>query len=216
MVTHTRYDTESYSKGAVMARTKPADERRADLLKAGEALFVAKGVAATTLEDITTTAGVSKGLFYLYFRSKDDLVFALQEQFVSEFAERVRVVTESRPDWPGKLDVCIQACFDRFQAQDQLHEVLFRHAGHSTVAAEQPAHNRLVDAIRSLLCDGVDAGAFRIEDIEATALLIFSAMHAFDPTFRDDDRVGDDRLVRATQQLVRRAVGVEGAPASTC
>ncbi len=198
-----------------MARTKPADERRADLLRAGEALFVAKGVAATTLEDITTTAGVSKGLFYLYFHSKDDLVLALQEQFVNEFADRVRDVTSSQPDWPGKLDACIQACFDRFQAQDQLHEVLFRHAGHSTGAPEQPpAHNRLVDAIRSLLADGVDAGAFRVEDIEATALLIFSAMHAFDPTFRDDDRVGDARLVRATQQFVRRAVGIEGAPAS--
>jgi TetR/AcrR family transcriptional repressor of nem operon len=52
-----------------MARTKPAEQRRADLLAAGRELFLAKGVAATSLEDITGRAGVSKGLFYLYFNT---------------------------------------------------------------------------------------------------------------------------------------------------
>ena len=60
-----------------MPRTKPAEQRRADLLEAGKALFLAQGVAATSLEDITSRAGVSKGLFYLYFHSKDDLVQAV-------------------------------------------------------------------------------------------------------------------------------------------
>ena len=67
-----------------MARTKPAEQRRADLLEAGRELFLAKGVAATSLDDVTSRAGVSKGLFYLYFRSKDDLLTALQDQFSAE------------------------------------------------------------------------------------------------------------------------------------
>ena len=46
-----------------MARTKPAEQRRADLLAAGRELFLAKGVAATSLDEITSRAGVSKGLF---------------------------------------------------------------------------------------------------------------------------------------------------------
>ena len=37
-----------------MPRTKPAEEQRADLLEAGRALFLSKGVAATSLEDITS------------------------------------------------------------------------------------------------------------------------------------------------------------------
>jgi hypothetical protein len=45
------------------------------------------------------------------------------------------------------------------------------------------------------------------------ALLLFCAMRAFDPTFRDDDRLPDARLVRATQQLARRTVGVAAPPA---
>src|SRR5882724_9101871 len=42
---------------AVMTRTKPAEQRRADLLAAGQALFLAKGIAGTSLDDITRRGG---------------------------------------------------------------------------------------------------------------------------------------------------------------
>ena len=92
-----------------MPRTKPAEERRADLLAAGEALFVAKGISATTLEDVTSRAGMSKGLFYVYFRSKEDLVLALQEEFSKQFAERISIAASAHSDWGAKLDACVQA-----------------------------------------------------------------------------------------------------------
>src|ERR1700678_4586863 len=87
---------------ARMARTKPAEQRRADLLEAGRELFLAKGVAATSLDDITSRAGVSKGLFYLYFHSKDDLLTALHVQFSTELADCIRAATDPVADWPPK------------------------------------------------------------------------------------------------------------------
>jgi AcrR family transcriptional regulator len=80
-----------------VTRTKPAEQRRAELLAAGQALFLAKGIAGTSLDDITQRAGVSKGLFYLYFPSKEDLVLALREQFSHELAERMRAAAEAIP-----------------------------------------------------------------------------------------------------------------------
>ena len=90
-----------------MTRTKPAEQRRADLLAAGRTLFLAKGIAATSLDDITRQAGVSKGLFYLYFASKEDLVLALQEQFSGEVAARMAaaataLVEAGPPDWGAR------------------------------------------------------------------------------------------------------------------
>ena len=113
----------------VMSRTKPAEERRADLLAAGRALFITKGIAATTLEEITTGAGVSKGLFYQYFGCKDDLVAALQEQFSSQFARRMRDAIEAEPDWAAKLDATVQATFECYRDLHELHEVLFHPGG---------------------------------------------------------------------------------------
>ena len=92
-------------------------------------MFLAKGIAATSLDDITQRAGVSKGLFYLYFRSKEDLILALQEQFSRQFADRIRAAADGPADWCGKLDACVRASFECYRDLHDLHEVLFHH-GH--------------------------------------------------------------------------------------
>ncbi|SNQ50382.1 Transcriptional regulator [Frankia canadensis] len=207
-----------------MSRVRSAVERRAQLMDAGAELFTTKGLAATTLDDITRRAGVSKGLFYQYFSSKEALVFALQEKFATAFATDVSAAAAERPDWPGKLDAVVLACYERFTAQEDLHDVLFRHLPGDTVgpraagesadlevtgpAGHQAAHRHLVRAIGELLDAGIAAGAYRVADVEATALLFFTAMHAFDRAFRHDYGLTDDRLIQATQRLVRGAAGI--------
>jgi TetR/AcrR family transcriptional regulator, transcriptional repressor for nem operon len=204
-----------------MTRTKPAEQRRADLLAAGQALFVTKGIAGTSLEDITTGAGVSKGLFYLYFRSKEDMVLALQEQFSAQLADRVRAAASAEPDWARKLDACVRAAFASYRDLHDQHEVLFHHAGphgHGQAAghgplhgpSHGPSHAPLVEAIRELLGQGVDAGAYRIEDPATTAVIFYAIMHAFDHDMYGDRPPPDDQLIRATQQLFRRAAGIPG------
>jgi AcrR family transcriptional regulator len=217
-----------------MTRTKPAEQRRAELLAAGQAQFLAKGVAATSLEDITSGAGVSKGLFYLYFRSKEDLVLALQDQFSTEFAARILAAAAAEPDWGAKLDACVQVSFDFYQDMHDLHEVLFRHpaghrehpaghrehtagqhtagtAGHHAVGDREDAgHGRVVEAIQRILTDGTAAGALDVEDPETTAILCYASMHAFDPGFHGGGPGHPDgkALLRAAQLLFRRAAGV--------
>jgi TetR/AcrR family transcriptional regulator, transcriptional repressor for nem operon len=189
-----------------MSRTKPAEQRRADLLEAGRALFLSKGVAATSLEEITSRAGVSKGLFYTYFQSKDDLLRALQDQFSVELAERVRVATTSVADWGSRLDACVEAISSSYREQNDLHEILFRHGGHVS-ASHRATHALVLQALSDLLASGAAAGAFDVDDPDATAVLIWASTHGFDPEFLGQPTFGDDRLVRAAQQLFRRAAG---------
>jgi TetR/AcrR family transcriptional regulator, transcriptional repressor for nem operon len=204
-----------------MTRTKPAEQRRADLLAAGQAQFLAKGVAATSLDDITTGAGVSKGLFYLYFKSKEDLVLALQDQFSGEFAERILAAAAAEPDWGAKLDACVQVSFDFYRDKHDLHEVLFHHAAHTADHHDGAGHGVVVQAIQQVLAEGTAAGVFDIEDLENTAVLCYASMHGFDPDFRgnptaqaDADDPGSLAMVRAAQRLLRRTAGVERSGAN--
>ncbi len=194
-----------------MARTKPAEQRRADLLEAGRELFFAQGVAGTSLDDITSRAGVSKGLFYLYFRSKDDLLAALHVQFSSELADRIRTATDPVADWPAKLDACVRAIFDSYQEHDDLHEVLFRTGGRVS-DSHRATHGLVLNAISDLFASGKAAGAFDVEDPEATAVLCWASTHGFDQDFHGDAAPADARLVRAAQQLFRRAAGIPADP----
>jgi TetR/AcrR family transcriptional regulator, transcriptional repressor for nem operon len=189
-----------------MTRTNPAEQRRADLLAAGQAQFLAKGVAATSLEEITTRAGVSKGLFYLYFKSKDDLVLALQDQFSSEFAERILAAADAEPDWAAKLDACVQVCFDYYRDLHELHEVLYHHAH---IRQDDAGHGVVVQAIAKILAEGTAAGAFDVEDPETTAVLFYASLHAFNPEFqggREANPADPDgqAMIRAAQTLFRR------------
>jgi len=192
-------------------------------MTAGQRLFVAKGVAATTLDDITRGAGMSKGLFYQYFRSKEDLVGALQEQFSRELAGQLRAAAAALDDWGAKLDACAQASFEWYRDRHDLHEVLFRHAGHEAAPGHHhaPGHEAApghddgygpaIEALRELLDAGVGAGAFTVADTETTAVLFYMVMHAFDPDAHGHGPAGGP-LVRATQQLFRRTAGVAGEP----
>ncbi len=49
------------------------DERREQILAAGLRVFAARGLAATKIGDIARAAGISHGLLYHYFRSKEDV-----------------------------------------------------------------------------------------------------------------------------------------------
>jgi TetR/AcrR family transcriptional regulator, transcriptional repressor for nem operon len=196
----------------VMGRTKPAEQRRADLLAASEELFLDKGVAATSVEDITARAGVSKGLFYLYFDSKDDLLVAMQDQFSVRLADTIRAAINLAGDWPAKLDACVLAIFDSYEASHDLHEVVFHHGGHVSSSHQASSHALVPGVIGDLFAEGRAAGAFDVEDPEATAVLCFASTHGFGPGSHTERGPADARLIRAAQQLFRRAAGVAAGP----
>ncbi len=53
--------------------TRRKDSRPQELLDAALDHFVQRGFAATRLDDVARSAGVSKGTLYLYFCSKEEL-----------------------------------------------------------------------------------------------------------------------------------------------
>ncbi len=71
-----------------MARTL-SPERREKFLNAALALFVDKGVQATTTAEIAQAAGTAAGTLFLYFPTKQDLVNALALQFSKAQTERI-------------------------------------------------------------------------------------------------------------------------------
>jgi hypothetical protein len=116
-------------------------------------------------------------------------------------AAATALANAGQADWAARLDACVTAGFGCYRELHDLHEVLFHHA-HPT--RPEPAAATLV--IRDLLAAGVSAGALDVSDPEATAVLCYASMHAFD--LRGHGGPDDTRLIRAAQQLVRRAAGL--------
>lgn len=68
-----------------MARL-PDHRAKIELLRAAEAEFAERGLAAAKVEAITARAGVSKGAFYLHFASKEDCFRTIVEGFLARIA----------------------------------------------------------------------------------------------------------------------------------
>ena len=60
--------------------TKAASDRRLEFINAAEALFTEKGFENTSIDDIVQRVGVAKGLFYYYFKSREELLANIVDQ----------------------------------------------------------------------------------------------------------------------------------------
>jgi len=59
------------------------------LLESAKALFSQRGYYATSVEDIVESAGFSKGTFYFYFKSKEELLKSLVEEMHLNIVKRL-------------------------------------------------------------------------------------------------------------------------------
>ena len=73
------------------------EERPQEITEAALAAFADKGYTATRVEEVAKRAGISKGLLYLYFKTKEELFRAVVRSFVVPRIDVLAASTES-PD----------------------------------------------------------------------------------------------------------------------
>ncbi|MDH3063768.1 TetR/AcrR family transcriptional regulator [Achromobacter insolitus] len=158
-------------------RTKPAAVRLDELMAAAEALFIQKGVEATTINEIVERAGVAKGTFYHYFTSKNDMLAALRAKFSQGFLDHIAREVDAceANDGVARLRAWtragVQAYFDGYE----LHDVVFHDAQHpDRGVTEKSAVLRQLEAI---LEAGARAGCWSLDDTALTAIVLYHGMH---------------------------------------
>lgn len=75
-------------------------EKRRALLDAAYELFLERGTAKTSVEDITSRAKVAKGTFYLYFSDKNSVTQALLGRVSYQLLAEATAAVEKMPDLP--------------------------------------------------------------------------------------------------------------------
>src|SRR6267143_339717 len=70
-------------------RERRSAETRERLFRSALQLFVQKGFAETTVEDITEAADVGKGTFFNYFPSKDHILIAFSDMQIGKLQHAV-------------------------------------------------------------------------------------------------------------------------------
>jgi AcrR family transcriptional regulator len=75
----------------------PRDERRAQFLRVALDLFAARGYHATSISHIIGKAGVARGTFYQYFRSKKEIFDSLLDELFAQVNAAVAPIQIAAP-----------------------------------------------------------------------------------------------------------------------
>lgn len=104
------------------------NERKLKVILAAQKVFQDKGIVATSVQDILTAAGISKGTFYNYFTSKNECLLAILEMANEESITRRRklLLGQDRTDKTiFALQIVTRAHVDRERNLLPIYEAVF-------------------------------------------------------------------------------------------
>lgn len=194
--------------GTKFSRTKPATERRNDLMDAAERLFLEYGVLHTTIDQITNLAKVAKGTFYIYFNSKEDVHAALAARFVARYVDDIRgaIYKTGSEDFAAQLSCWVASSVDGFLNDIDLVNMLF-HAHPQTADGE--LISLIVSPLEELLIAGNARGQCTVNQPHLTATFLFSGLHGvIDDAIAMNGQIDRAELIRNLESLTFRALGL--------
>lgn len=97
-------------RGRPPGQTRQGAAARERLYATAMQLIAARGYEATTLRDVAKEAGVSVGLLYRYFPSKQAVVIALYDELSSDYADQAADIPPGR--WRDRFIFALQTSLD--------------------------------------------------------------------------------------------------------
>lgn len=154
------------------------EERKRTFVQVAISLFFRNGVESTTMQQIAKEAGVSYGLFYHYFRSKDDLLTEAVDQL-----SRMNLLEDALADHSQPLEenLC-RLCEVYLDLMEEQREIVWLFLSESR---KRPALAQRLLALgketRGYLCDYLAArqkvGEVREDvELEVVARLLYSQL----------------------------------------
>ncbi len=172
--------SQSLEVSTVAKFSRRKEDRPDEIVAAAFDEFAARGYADTKIERIAARAGVSKGLLYLYFKTKEHLFKAVVRSVV---VPRIAELETAIAAHDGTLAEFLEGPFVRFAAA--LPESPARHIIR-LIIAEGPKHpdltrwyydevlSRVIDALRGLFTRALERGDIRDDSLQREPLLLIT------------------------------------------
>lgn len=194
-------------------RYNPVEVRRR-LLEAAGGLFAREGFAATSVEHIATTAGVTKGAVYHHFANKEDILRVLYEDYLTERTERCASLIATTDEPREQMVLLIYDVFATvLQTKGILglflreRELLSKESFSEARAVQRRFYNTFEQVIR----DGQSQGVFRGDlDPRHTTYTIMGAL-VWSEYWYDASRSTSEHFIHDTALLLLDGLSSDAA-----
>lgn len=164
-----------------MAAHQDISATKLKIAETAEKLFSQKGYAATSMEDITSASGSSKGSIYYHFKSKERLfLFIIQTKSI-EWKEEWNALQKKCRSNTEKLYALAEHYLDDYQ--NPLIKASEEFGGSQTADPEvfteilNILRSQYYEAYEQIFSDGIESGEFIHENPKDLMYLLF-AMHS--------------------------------------
>lgn len=129
--------------------------RKNDILKAASKCFIADGFEGASIRKIMDTAGAEVGLFYYYYKSKDDIYRAFIESLFTDYKEKITAMTENavRAPYTSLTDAfglfTYEAEYFRNNYMGKMHESTLRDIRDRSLEISVPYMKRIIEVLIS-------------------------------------------------------------------
>jgi AcrR family transcriptional regulator len=172
---------------------KPEAERRGDILAAAFDVFVAQGFDGFTVRTVAREAGLSPGLVFFHFSSKDGLLVALLEAVLERTLDaQTTVIDPAMGPWDAvirMIEVEIDGMVEQRRAVELLfafyfarRDRLFRDRIDDALVAYRETFVSVLGSIPGIDTESVAEIAFAI--IQGSAMQVIRTPESFDPSRR--------------------------------
>ncbi|MDD4003932.1 MAG: TetR/AcrR family transcriptional regulator [Elusimicrobiaceae bacterium] len=163
-----------------MPDIKKEEQTRADIIAAAQKLFKTYGLDKTTMDDIATAAGKGKSSLYYYFKSKEDVFYAVAKIEMDKIAETVRLALAGCKAPTERLKSLLITRYHATKSKIVLYSALLQDSSkHINLyqRIQRETNNEQVDILKQILLDGIKCGEFKsIKEDECASLAVVAMM----------------------------------------
>lgn len=158
--------------------SKEPETRKNEIIDAAEDLFLTRGFEETTVSDIVNKVGVAQGLFYYYFKSKDEILNAVVEKYAEgAIAELSRVSNDDRLNAIQKLQAIIEVMFSIMAQKEKV--ALYLHQKHNELLhyrLGQKFMDRTISILLAIIDQGVRENVLDVEYPRETTEILLAGL----------------------------------------
>lgn len=192
---------------AVKRRAEMMEENRLKLIAAARKAFAEKGFAASSMDELTASAGLTRGALYHNFGDKRGLLAAVVAQLDGEMAQRANAIANKDEEGWERF-VAAGIAYIRMALDPEVQRiVLLDGPAFLGDPSSWPSQNACLEETRRAVAEMIGKGILKPVDVEAAArLLNGAALNAALWVAAADDP--DERLPKATETFVLMAEGL--------
>lgn len=191
------------------------ENKKRELLAIAEKLFLDKGYEQTSIDDILKESGISKGGFYHYFKSKDEILSESINNIIEESIEYLMPIIED-----NKLDALEKfKLFMRKKSEFQSSRIEYASLLANILQSDITQYKyslimsqKMVEPFAKIIEQGVKEGVFHVDYPHETADILIRVVSSVVQSASYDEYLHDEtkhrRYLFSLRNIIARALGI--------